>query len=85
MLPKRLTEIPWPKNIIAFNARRSLPYTDKSAKFIYMSHLLKHLLKSDAMYLIKEHYSIFVFNGVLRTIVSNLLISVKNYTKDFYK
>ena len=73
ILPKRLTEIPWPKNITVFDVRRGLPYPDNSAKFIYTSHLLEHLLRADARYLLKECYRTLVPGGVLRVIVPDLI------------
>jgi len=85
ILPKRLTEIPWPKNIAVLDVRRGLPYPDKSVKHIYISHLLEHLSRADARYLLKECYRTLAPEGVLRVIVPDLLVSAKKYIKDFYK
>ena len=85
ILPKKLTEIPWPKNITVFDVRRCLPYQDNSVKFIYSSHCLEHLSKAEAKKLLGECYRVLVPGGVIRIIVPDLHTSVQKYIEAFRK
>jgi len=85
ILPKRLIEIPWPKNIIILDVRKGLPYPDNSVKYIYSSHFLEHLSRAEAKKLLGECYRVLVPGGALRIIVPDLLACVEKYTEAFHK
>lgn len=85
ILPGRLLEVPWPKNITSLDVRRGLPYPNSSVMYIYSSHLLEHLSRAEARKLLKECYRVLVSGGVIRIIVPDLRTCVGKYTDSFQK
>lgn len=58
---------------------KGLPFNDMSVDYIYTSHLLEHLRKEDAIFVLKECYRVLKQGGVLRVVVPDLKIYVKEY------
>jgi predicted SAM-dependent methyltransferase len=85
VIPERLSEIPWPKNITILDVRKGLPYSDSSVMYIYSSHLSEHLPRAEARRLLKECYRVLVSGGVIRIIVPDLRACVEKYIEAFQK
>jgi predicted SAM-dependent methyltransferase len=56
---------------------KGLPFNDASVGYIYTSHMLEHLHKDDAIFVLKECYRVLKPKGVLRVLVPDLKIYVK--------
>ncbi len=81
ILPKRVVEIQWPKNVFIWDLRKGLPYPDNSVKYIYSSHLLEHLSRAEARNLLKECFRVLLVGGVIRIVVPDLRICIEKYIK----
>ena len=58
---------------------KGIPFDDMSVDYIYTSHMLEHLRKEDAMFVLKECYRVLKQGGVLRVLVPDLKMYVKKY------
>ena len=79
ILPKRLYELPWPDNIMVCDLRKRLPFEDSTVKYIYTSHLLEHLTRNEAEFLLKECHRVLRNEGVIRIIVPDIQADTENY------
>ncbi|MEK7527699.1 MAG: methyltransferase domain-containing protein [Patescibacteria group bacterium] len=71
--------VDWPK-ITFGDIRKSLLYEDKSVNFIYCSNVLEHLNYWETAGVVKESFRILKKNGVLRVVMPDLDILIKNYS-----
>lgn len=56
-----------------------IPFCDNTADFVYSSHFLEHLFKSDAEVLLKESYRVLKPGGIIRVCVPDLQYAVSLY------
>lgn len=66
---------------IHHNIEYGLPFRSETVDFIYSSHLLEHLFKDDAEFLINEMYRVLKKGGILRIVVPDLEYVVELYKK----
>jgi len=71
-------EASWPK--IKFNdLRKRLPFDDKSVNYIYCSNVLEHLTYWQTIKVVEESHRILKSNGILRVVMPDLDVLIKNY------
>lgn len=72
----------WPRDVRRINVLRGLPFADNSVTCIYSSHLLQGLTHDECLALLKEGFRVLRAGGVLRVVVPDLELVVKNYLVD---
>lgn len=65
--------------VIAADVSRGLPFEDGQFKLVYHSHVLEHLLKHDAVELIKECFRVLEPGGFVRVVVPDLETMARLY------
>ena len=70
----------WPK-IELVDIRGELPNEDKSVDYIYCSHVLEHFEKSEAVAILKECKRVLKDKGLIRIVLPDLKMIVKNYSE----
>lgn len=74
------------KNIYGHDLRKRLPWADGSFKAVYASHLLEHMYRADAEFVLRECYRVLKPGGVVRVVVPDLAPLIKGYmTGEFPK
>ena len=84
-LVNRLTpaeELPAELGIRRHDVANGLPFKDNEVDYIYSSHMLEHLSRSKADYVLRECYRVLKTGGVLRLILPDLELLVEAYLKD---
>lgn len=66
------------------NAAYGMPFSDESIDFIFSSHLLEHLYKDDAHFLLKDMYRVLKKGGLVRINVPDLEYAINLYKKGDY-
>jgi predicted SAM-dependent methyltransferase len=79
VLPRRLYELPWPDSIMIWDIRRGLPFANSSVRYIYASHLLEHLKREEAEFVLKECYRALKKGGIIRIVVPDLECAIREY------
>jgi SAM-dependent methyltransferase len=59
------TTFEWPYDLILHDIRRKLPFEDEAVDFIYMSHVIEHMKKYEAMSSLRECYRILKNEGLV--------------------
>lgn len=67
------------KYVIAHNLLKGIPFNDNSFDFIYHSHVLEHFSKRDGEGLLRECYRVLNSNGIIRIVIPDLEMIVRNY------
>ncbi|GMR18014.1 MAG: hypothetical protein BMS9Abin33_0414 [Gammaproteobacteria bacterium] len=70
---------PNPPGYLNYDLRRGIPFNDSDVDVVYASHVLEHLEKSHALPFMEEIYRVLKPNGVIRIVVPDLEIAVKDY------
>lgn len=60
------------RGVISHDLSRGVPLRDDSCDVVYHSHLLEHLRRSDALFLLRECYRVLKPGGILRVAVPDL-------------
>lgn len=82
-LARQLFRTPdWPRDVHRINVLRGLPFPDASVTCIYSSHLLQGLTHEESLVLLEECFRVLRSGGVLRVVVPDLELVVKNYLAD---
>lgn len=66
-------------HVKAVDLRNGIPYPDQSFTIVYHSHLLEHLQKVEAKFLIDECYRVLKPSGIIRVVVPDLEQIVRMY------
>ncbi len=69
----------FPSNVKRFDLRKGLPYPDRSATFIYSSHMIEHLPLSAAQALLVECARVLAPEGRLRILTPDLRLLAQDY------
>ncbi len=69
---------PYPE-VKNYDLRKGIPFDNETADFIYSSHMLEHLSKSDAEKFISECYRVLKKDGILRLAVPDLETIAREY------
>ena len=75
----QIEQVPWQKGIKILDARKGLPYPDKSVMAIFSSHMREHMNFEDGNLVVKECYRCLCDGGVIRIIVPDLMKITKRY------
>ena len=74
------------KNIYGHDLRKPLPWAEGSFKAVYASHLLEHMYRSDAEFVLRECFRVLRPGGVVRIVVPDLAPLIRGYmTGEFPK
>jgi len=83
-LVNRLTpgeEIPSELGVRRHDVAKGLPFKDNEVDYIYSSHMLEHLSRSKADFVLTECYRVLKSGGVLRLVVPDLNLLIEEYVK----
>lgn len=67
------------ENVLAYDITQRIPFPDVSFDVVYHSHLLEHLSRQQAEFLIRECYRVLRPKSVLRVVVPDLEQIVRTY------
>lgn len=71
--------VEWPKDLIVRGAGRTLPFRDGEIDFVYSSHLVEHLSRTDAARLLSNVLRVLKPGGVVRIVVPDLAAQARSY------
>ena len=71
--------VKWPAAVMSYDLRKPLPYPGASIDYVYTSHFLEHLSRHDAQKLINEAFRVLKPGGLIRIVVPDLAIGVRQY------
>lgn len=72
----------WPRDVRRIDVLRGLPFGDGTVSHVYSSHLLQSLTWDESLALMKECFRVLGPGGVLRIVVPDLAIVVREYLAD---
>lgn len=73
------------KEVAKVNIVNGLPFNSSSFAAIYCSHLLEHLPKTKAPFLLKECFRVLIPGGIIRVVVPDLEVIAKLYIEKLQK
>lgn len=81
---EQVENIEWnKKNEIHFaDATKALPFNDTTVDYIYTSHMIEHLLRSDVESFLKECLRVLKVGGIIRISVPDLQLAVDTYVQN---
>lgn len=82
VLPKDAYEVKWERyidDILLHDIQNGLPFDDKTADYVFSSHLIEHLAKEDAIELLSECRRVLKPDGIVRISTPDLQILVQDY------
>lgn len=80
---RRLFRTPaWPRSVHRRNALKGLPFGNETVDFIYSSHTLEHFTYEQSLGLAKECFRVLRPGGILRVVVPDLELIVRDYLGD---
>lgn len=82
-LLKQMLKLPtWPKDVRRFDVRKGLPFGKKTVQYIYSSHTFEHFTYDEALKIAKDCHQVLDAGGVLRIVVPDLELVVREYLAD---
>ena len=81
-LNKVLKTPAWPRDVKRYDVRRRLPFADGSVQYIYSSHTFEHFTPVESSAVAKECFRVLAPGGVLRIVVPDLELIVREYLAD---
>lgn len=82
-LLSRLLKMPaWPRDVCRYDVRKGLPYPDNAVRYIYSSHAFEHFTRAESLAIAKDCFHVLVPGGVLRIVVPDLALIVREYLVD---
>lgn len=80
---KRLLKAPaWPRDVKRYDVRRGLRFRSGSVRYIYSSHTFEHFTYKEALSIAKDCYRALATGGILRIVVPDLELIVREYVAD---
>lgn len=82
--PRRLegwVNVDVPPADLAMHLGWGLPFGDESVEYVYLSHVLEHLYKQDALELLREAHRVLAPAGVLRVVVPDVEKCLRAYAE----
>lgn len=73
----------FPPGIVHADVRRRIPYPDESARYVYSSHMIEHMVRRDALAVVKESLRVLAPGGILRIATPNLAALVEGYRSGY--
>jgi predicted SAM-dependent methyltransferase len=74
--------VKWPKNIIYRDLSKKLPFSDNYLEYIYTSHCLEHLSKSNLEFILREIYRSLKPGGIVRIVLPDLKFYINEYVSN---
>ena len=82
-LGKRIFRTPnWPLDVRRIDVRKRIPYPDASVACIYSSHTFEHFTYEESRAVSRECFRVLKPGGILRIVVPDLGIMVRDYLAD---
>jgi len=79
-LGKRIFRTPdWPPGVRRADVRKRIPFPDSSVSCIYSSHTFEHFTYEESLAVARECFRVLIPAGVLRIVVPDLGIMVRDY------
>jgi len=75
-------ELPAELGVKRHDVAKGLPFTDNEVDYIYSSHMLEHLSRNKADFVLKECYRVLKSGGVLRLVLPDLRLLIEEYLKN---
>jgi SAM-dependent methyltransferase len=72
----------WPADVRRYDVRKGLPYPDGSVRYIYSSHAFEHFKRAESLAIAKECLRVLSPGGILRIVVPDLGLIVREYLAD---
>jgi predicted SAM-dependent methyltransferase len=79
IIPKPVCDSQFPSNIIRHDLTKGLPFESDSIDYIYSSHLLEHLERSDSEKFLAECHRVLKKGGIFRLVVPDLKLITTKY------
>jgi SAM-dependent methyltransferase len=80
LISKQVCEISWPSELIKrVDVRKGLPLVDETVDFIYTSHFIEHLTKTEGLRLFRECYRVLKPGGWIRIVCPDLKLITRRY------
>ena len=82
-LGRRIFHTPdWPHDVRRLDVRKRIPYPDSSVSCVYSSHTFEHFTYEESLGVARECFRVLRPGGVLRIVVPDLGIMVRDYLSD---
>jgi predicted SAM-dependent methyltransferase len=79
-LGRRLFRTPdWPRDVRRADVRKRIPFPDSSVACIYSSHTFEHFTYEESLAVARECFRVLRPGGILRVVVPDLGIMVRDY------
>ena len=72
----------WPRNVRRADVRKRIPFPDGSVSCIYSSHTFEHFTYEESRGVAQECFRVLRSGGILRIVVPDLGIMVRDYLAD---
>lgn len=72
----------WARDVRCLDVRKRIPFAEGSVRAIYSSHTFEHFTYEESLQVSKECHRILAVGGVLRVVVPDLAIAVRDYLAD---
>lgn len=72
----------WPRDVRRADVRKRIPFSDASVSYIYSSHTFEHFSYEEALAVAKECFRVLKPGGILRIVVPDLGMMVRDYLAD---
>ena len=72
----------WAPGVLRVDVRKRIPFADLSASYIYSSHTFEHFTYDESLAVAKECFRVLKPGGILRIVVPDLGIMVRDYVAD---
>ncbi len=74
-----LFDLDWDKRIFIHNLTKKFPWKNNTIDIIYSSHTLEHFTYEEGCFFLTECHRILKHNGIIRIVVPDLQVFVKEY------
>jgi SAM-dependent methyltransferase len=79
----RLLKTPaWPRDVRRYDVRQGLRFASGSVRYIYSSHTFEHFTYAESLAIAKDCLRVLTPGGVLRIVVPDLALIVRDYLAD---
>lgn len=72
----------WPRDVRRYDVRKGLRFADGGVRYIYSSHTFEHFTYQESRAIAKECFRVLAPQGILRLVVPDLELIVREYLAD---
>jgi len=72
----------WPRDVLRVDVRRRIPFPDSSVSCVYSSHTFEHFTYEQSRAVARECFRVLKPAGILRIVVPDLGLMVRDYLAD---